>query len=416
MKASLTILFLSSIITPAVSSQLVSVGDEKQLATPNCFDAAFMTYGGCSSSLIAIEVSDEVIAIANCYLVGQLSHLGERAIECDSSQKTCLQGLSTKQKELLIFVMNNIGVYCDSYTFRKSLFLKNKFIGALQETSEIVKTTFEQAIKAHDEMVLSFEAVLVEVKNMSNESLDNASTTALLSQTDMLLKEVEKMDSSLIRSPLDIRYVASSIDLYTYLFSFFLKVLFLLIHSALISSRPLDIPLSSLIFDLLAGTILDICIKQLSEFAPIYMAVPSSWLMSFRLILFIYFGLWRFIGLALNSSRVIDAEEHLIQSIGMTLKAILRDEHYTYRRYHSRNSEQGNSSAKGKEHRKSTTTPCENLLPDSFEYDFARRSGSHQHPPQIREYNPGIVCESIDTSSTKLDIFHGSSLKRTPTK
>lgn len=330
MLARLFLTLIFSISSIGISCQLVSAKDERNLAVPNCFDSAFMEYGGCISGLIAIEISDQVIAISNCYLTGQLSHLLESQITCMSTDKLCLKDLTFKQKELLIFVMNNIGVYCDSFAFRKSLFLRNKFIGALQETSEIIKNTMEDAVKAHDKLSKEFKSTLEEVKNISNSHINTSKSDDLTKETEKLLKEVEKMDILIANSPIDLKYLGGQVDLYLYIAVFFLKVLFLMIHAAVSSYQPLDISLMTLVADLVLGIFMDLTVRQLENVALIALTVSSRYLTSTRLLIFLYFGIWRFIHQTLKSSANAQHEDYLIQNIGATIKKILNEDVANY--------------------------------------------------------------------------------------
>jgi hypothetical protein len=227
---------------------------------------------------------------------------------------------------MLVFVMNNIGVYCDSFTFRKNLFLRNMFIGTLKQTSMMVKNTLEEAAKAHDQLAMNFQSALEEVKNLSSAQLQNGSANDLSEESDKLLKEVQTMGLTLEKSPIDVRYLGSLIDIYTYIGSFFLKVIFLLVQAAVSSYQPLDITMFSLVLDLFLGILADLSFRQASKFTLITVLVSESCLTTLRILAFVYFGFSRFVLQALQQSEGAQQEEYVIQQIGLTIKNILRDE------------------------------------------------------------------------------------------
>lgn len=320
------LLILSCIYTNTHQLSYNIVQHVNSVARLNCLDQSFMDHGGCGGEQFALEVSELVISITNCVLTSQLKHLELKAVLCAASDRDCLSLLDDKQKETLMLVMTNMGIYCEVFHLRKTRYIKDQFIRSLSETSDIVKETLEQVISAHELLHENFETALSEVKNLSNIQANDTSAANLLKSSSKLLEEVSSMDMISLSQPLDLRYLGSLVDMYTYVMAFFFKIFVIVINSAIMTSGFIDISMSSMIGDLVAGIVIDLLIGSLTEVMPVRIIVSDSYLILARLVVFGYFGMCGFLIKAFKSRKESEAENNLLHGVVSVVKQMLNED------------------------------------------------------------------------------------------
>lgn len=363
-------------------------GQAFSLTRPNCIDQSFMEHGGCGANLIAIEVSDLVISITNCVLTTQLKHLDLKPINCQASDRECLSVLNDKQKETLMQVMTNMGIYCEVFNLRKTRYIKDQFIRSLRETSDVVKSALKQAVSAHEQLQENFETALSEVKNLSDLQSNDTAVSNLLESSKRLLEEVSNMHLESISQPLDLRYLGSLVDMYTYVMAFFFKIFVIVINSAVTTSAFIDVSMFSMVSDLVVGILMDLLFNSISNSQLVSLVFSERCFIMVRLAIFCYFGICGFLIKAFKSRHRHDAENNILQDLVLLIRQIVGEDQnlVRYRQQQAgKYRPQDLNETKSRSKRFSRLDDSSAVVPavlESLEVDTIRKNQSYYKPNQ----------------------------------
>ena len=388
------------------------------LVRPNCMDQSFMDHNGCGAGLFALEVTELVISITNCVLTSQLKHLGLNAVQCSALDRECLSLLDDKQKETLMQVMTNMGIYCEVFNLRKTNFINDQFIISLSETSDIVKKTLEQAYSAHEHLYKNYETTLSEVKNLSNILANDTSATNLLKSSSKLLQEMSSMDMISLTQPLDLRYLGSLVDIYTYVMAFFFKIFVIVINTAIRTSSFIDISMFSMIGDLVAGIVIDLLTGSLTEVIAVRLIVSESYIILARLVVFGYLGIGRFLIKAFISRKECEAENNLLYGLVTIVKQILnKDENLFGTRHNQKGNYQSYKSYENiSRSKRLSLIDCGGVVPAVLEPETINRGLSLLKPVEQKVVTMGQLLDENSNLSLPSEVASGLHCRKSASK
>lgn len=293
---------------------------------PNCYDNVFLKYGGsCSPELVPSSIDQRTVDLANCMLK-DLPHLNRPLITCEANQPSCKSSLTSAQRDALRLAMNKMGMLCAVHKFRRNkLKLTEEFkeiSSTVQGATEHIQSISEMVVKAEEENRVKLE----DLTAASEKSKGFEELEKLEKQSESLHREIEEVSVSLSTAgTFDLSWVNESIDSHAFLMAFLYKILFLFVYSA-ITKDPLDVTNQQLIIETVIGTIFHSGIEALSKNAIIGdWTVPLLYTTILKLTNFAIFGILLFLkGLIRKTEH--SQEAYLIQSIGSTVRRILKNE------------------------------------------------------------------------------------------
>ena len=300
---------------------------------PNCIDKAFLVNGGCGPDPVNFEITDKVIAIANCFLK-QLPHLRREPIECKSGDMDCIHALLDYQKAQIKSVWMYIDLYCSVHKQRLSKNLYTQSFKNFVQAQNMLSEQLEQTSKMNRLLADANQKYLSELEELKKSEIRNKDLQQIRQESALLSREVEALDSRVngTASLFDIAWASSYIDLYSYLVSFIVKMVWVMLHSSL-SSKTIDVSAYEISCDLAAGLSLNYCAETVGaiEFFG-GLKLPAIYVACAKMVCFFYFSVLKFV-FCLLRNHPLAREDKILDSIRFNIHTVSQaDSDYSARR------------------------------------------------------------------------------------